>query len=58
MEQTVRNRKIAYPTARDPKLKTQKAWQVHYHPTHAIVDWKGIARIISLQPEYIEQVVK
>jgi thiol-disulfide isomerase/thioredoxin len=58
MDQTVKDRKIAYPTARDPELKSQKAWQVHYYPTYAIVDRKGIVRVIGLQPEYVEQVVK
>jgi len=58
MEQTVKDREIAYPTARDPELKSQKAWQVHYYPTYAIVDRKGIVRIIGLKPDHVEQVVK
>ena len=58
MDQTVKDRKITYPTARDSELKSQKAWQVHYYPTYAIVDRKGTVRIIGLQPEYVEQVVK
>ena len=58
MEQTVNDRKIAYPTARDPQLKSQKAWQVHYYPTYAIVDRKGTVRVIGLKPNYVEQVVK
>ena len=58
MEQTVNDRKLAYPTARDPQLKSQKAWQVHYYPTYAIVDRKGTVRVIGLKPNYVEQVVK
>jgi thiol-disulfide isomerase/thioredoxin len=58
MNQTVRSKAIQYPTARDPQLKSQKAWEVHYYPTYAIVDRKGIVRIIGLQPEYVERVVK
>ena len=58
MEQTVSARGIAYATARDPELTSQKAWQVHYYPTYAIVDRKGIVRIIGLQPNYVEQAVK
>jgi thiol-disulfide isomerase/thioredoxin len=58
MEQTATTRGIAYPTARDPQLAAQKAWQVHYYPTYAIVDRKGIVRIIGLRPDYVEQVVK
>ena len=58
MEQTAKDRGIAYPTARDPQLTNEKAWQVHYYPTYAIVDRKGIVRIIGLKPGYVEQVVK
>jgi thiol-disulfide isomerase/thioredoxin len=58
MEQTVSGRGIAYPTARDPRLTSQRAWQVHYYPTYAIVDRKGIVRIIGLQPNHVEEVVK
>ena len=58
MEQTASDRGITYPTARDPELISQKAWQVHYYPTYAIVDRKGTVRVIGLQPEYVERVVK
>jgi thiol-disulfide isomerase/thioredoxin len=58
MEQTVKDKGIEYPTARDPELKSQQAWAVHYYPTYAIVDRKGIVRIIGLQPENVEKVVK
>jgi thiol-disulfide isomerase/thioredoxin len=58
MDQTVKDRGIAYPTARDPKLASEKAWQVHYYPTYAIVDRKGIVRIIGLQPKHVESAVK
>ena len=58
MEQTVKARGMEYPTARDPQLKSQKAWEVQYYPTYAIVDRKGIVRIIGLQPPHVEEVVK
>ena len=58
MEQTAKDRGIAYPTALDPKLTSQKAWQVHYYPTYAIVDRKGTVRVIGLQPKHVEEVVK
>jgi thiol-disulfide isomerase/thioredoxin len=58
MDLTVKMKGIAYPTARDPKLKSQQAWEVHYYPTYAVVDRKGIVRIIGLKPEHVEQVVK
>jgi len=58
MEQTVKDRGIQYPTVRDPNLKSQDAWRVHYYPTYAIVDRKGIVRVIGLQPDHVEEVVK
>ena len=48
---------IQYPPARDPQLKSEKAWQVHYYPTYAVVDRKGIVRSIGLQPHNVEKVV-
>ena len=58
MEETVRARGIEYPTACDAQLISEKNWRVHYYPTYAIVDRKGIVRIIGLQPSYVEPVVK
>jgi thiol-disulfide isomerase/thioredoxin len=58
MEETVKSRGITYPTARDAQLNSQKTWHVHYYPTYAIVDRKGIVRVIGLQPPYVERVVK
>jgi cytochrome c biogenesis protein CcmG/thiol:disulfide interchange protein DsbE len=58
MEQTVKDKHLEYPTARDPQLKSEKAWQVHYYPTYAMVDRKGIVRVIGLQPPHVEEVVK
>ena len=58
MEQTVKDKGIEYPTAKDPKLESQKAWHVQYYPTYAIVDRKGVVRVVGLQPDYVEQVVQ
>jgi len=49
---------IQYPAARDPDLKSQAAWAVHYYPTYAVIDRKGIVRAIGLQPEHVEPVVQ
>ena len=49
---------IQYPAARDPELKSEEAWAVAYYPTYAIIDRKGIVRVIGLQPDYVEEVVK
>lgn len=49
---------IEYPAARDPDLKSQKAWAVHYYPTYAVIDRKGIVRAIGLQPQHVEAVVQ
>jgi len=58
MGDTVKEKGIEYPTARDSQLKSEKAWAVHYYPTYAVVDRKGIVRIIGLQPHNVEKVVK
>ena len=57
MSDLVKTADIQYPTARDPELKSQKAWQVHYYPTYAVVDRKGIVRSLGLQPQNVEKVV-
>jgi thiol-disulfide isomerase/thioredoxin len=49
---------MAYPAAHDPELKTEKAYAVHYYPTYAIIDRKGIVRVIGLQPDHVEAVVQ
>jgi thiol-disulfide isomerase/thioredoxin len=49
---------IQYPAARDPELKTEKAWAVHFYPTYAVVDRKGIVRVVGLQPHRVEEAVK
>ena len=49
---------IEYPAARDAELKSQAAWAVHYYPTYAVIDRKGIVRAIGLQPQYVETVVQ
>jgi thiol-disulfide isomerase/thioredoxin len=49
---------MQYPAARDPELKTEKAWAVHYYPTYGIVDRKGIVRVVGLEPSHVETVVK
>src|SRR5262245_10240567 len=53
-----RKNRIQYPAARDPELKSEKAWAVHYYPTYAIIDRKGIVRVIGLQTHHVEAVVK
>ena len=58
MDQTVQQKGIQYPTARDPSLASEKAWHVHYYPTYAIVDRKGVVRSIGLQPGHMEEVVQ
>ena len=58
MEQTVKERGMEYPTARDSQLHSEQAWHVHYYPTYAIVDRRGIVRVVGLQPPYVERVVR
>lgn len=49
---------IQYPAATDPLLKSEKAYAVRYYPTYAVIDRKGIVRVIGLQPQNVEDVVK
>jgi thiol-disulfide isomerase/thioredoxin len=58
MEQQAKDKGIKYPIAKDPTLATQKGWRVMYYPTYAVVDRKGIVRVVGLQPEYVERVVE
>jgi thiol-disulfide isomerase/thioredoxin len=58
LPQTVKTRGIEYPVARDPQLVSESNWHVHYYPTYAIVDRKGIVRAVGLQPDHVEAVVK
>ena len=53
-----RQHNIQYPAACDPELKTEKAWGVQYYPTYAIIDRKGIVRVVGLYPDYLEQVIQ
>lgn len=57
-EPNAKEHKMEYPIARDPELKTQKAWAVSYYPTYAVIDRKGIVRVVGLQPQHVEAVVK
>lgn len=58
MAAVAKEKGIQYPTARDAKLKSEKAWQVNYYPTYTLVDRKGIVRVVGLQPHNVENVVK
>jgi thiol-disulfide isomerase/thioredoxin len=49
---------IQYPAARDPELKTQESWAVFYYPTYAVIDRKGIVRVVGLNPDHLEEVVQ
>lgn len=57
LAETVTSHGITYPTAKDPQLATEKAWQVKYYPTYAVVDRKGIVRAVGLEPDHVEAVV-
>lgn len=58
MEKVVKERDLKYPTAKDPQLKSEKAWGVQYYPTYALIDRKGIVRVIGLQPDHLEEPIK
>jgi thiol-disulfide isomerase/thioredoxin len=49
---------LTYPAARDADLKSEATWAVHYYPTYAIIDRKGIIRALGVQPQYVETIVQ
>ena len=49
---------VRYPIARDAKQSSAQAYRVNYYPTYAVVDRKGIVRIVGLQPAHVETVIK
>ncbi len=55
---TVKDREIQYPVAKDPDNTTSKAWNVAFFPTYAVVDREGTVRAIGLIPSKVEDVVK
>jgi thiol-disulfide isomerase/thioredoxin len=57
MAALVQSAGIQYPTVQDPTLKAEQNWQVHYYPTYAVIDRKGVLRSIGLQPHNVEKVV-
>ena len=48
---------IAYPAARDPTLRTQRAWGIRSFPTLALIDREGIVRAIGLSPSNLDAAV-
>jgi len=50
--------KLAYPNARDDKLRAHEAWRVMWYPTYAVVDRKGNVRAVGLSPAHVEDVIK
>ncbi len=58
MADVVRSQGVEYPTVRDPSLASERNWHVHYYPTYAVVDRRGLVRAIGLQPQHVEEVVE
>ncbi len=58
MPKLAKEKGMTYPTARDAELKSAEAWRVDGFPTYCVVDRKGTVRIIGLQPEHLEAVIK
>jgi len=52
-----KDKKISYPVAQDPNLKTADAYHVQMFPTYVVVDRKGIVRAAGLTPEGMETAV-
>lgn len=49
---------MKYPVARDPDLKTEKAFGVFYYPTYMIIDRNGTVRAVGIASNRVEDVVK
>jgi thiol-disulfide isomerase/thioredoxin len=58
MGDVVKDKGIAYPTARDAEQASAKAWQVMWWPTYGVIDRKGNLRALGLKPTHVEHVVK
>lgn len=58
LEKTAKDNKIDYPVAKDPDLKAEKTWAVRYYPTYAVIDRNGVVRVVGLNPEHLEEIVK
>ena len=56
--QIAKDRGVHYPIGRDPELKAEKAWAVAYYPTLVAVDRKGIVRVVGLDPDRLDEVVR
>jgi thiol-disulfide isomerase/thioredoxin len=58
MPEMVRVKKMKYPTALDPKLAAARTWSAQNLPTYALIDRKGIVRVVALKPERLEEVIQ
>ncbi|HTL29281.1 MAG TPA: redoxin domain-containing protein [Tepidisphaeraceae bacterium] len=58
LEKTIKDAKIDYPVAKDPELKARQAWAILYYPTYAVIDRKGIVRVVGLDPDRLDDYLK
>lgn len=56
-DEVAKEHKIAYPVARDPSLRTGKAWKVMWWPTYAVIDREGKLRALGLKPNRVDDVL-
>jgi thiol-disulfide isomerase/thioredoxin len=57
MAETVRQHGLKYPTAKDPRGATIKAYGVNSYPDYYIIDQKGILRVADCQNDKVEEVI-
>ena len=48
---------VLYPLAVDDGGRSEKAWQVSFWPTIAVIDRAGRLRAIGLKPEHVAEAV-
>jgi peroxiredoxin len=58
MEEVARNRQIAYPVARDPRVASAEAWRVQYWPTYAVIDRQGMVRAVGVRRDKLRDAVE
>jgi thiol-disulfide isomerase/thioredoxin len=57
MAEVARKAGVTYPLAIDDDRKSEKAWNVSFWPTIAVIDRTGTLRAIGLKPEHVGDAV-
>ena len=58
MQEVAASNGMEYPTAKDVDIRTGTTWHVEMLPTYALVDRRGIVRVIGISDDRIETVIQ